>query len=191
MHPPLMPLREKTRLRASLVGWYSNLNLMWPLPNPIAKSYRAVHEVVISPQLLINARRSDVLYAHDWFEEKRLDSIWRKCLDVVTSAESSAASLHIEVHLTSRLNYGIVGSQFRLTYSAVRPTWEFFGASITYGPMYMALPLGFERLCISTSATPNLYRKKHCSMHSAGNLESLFLSRRTPARSSCVVSPRS
>lgn len=99
----------------------------------IVESYRAVQEVVIGPQLLIDARRSDLLYAQDCSEEKRLCSIWRKCLDVVTSAESSAASLHIEVHLTSRLNYDIVGSQFRLTCSAVRPTWEFFGASITYG----------------------------------------------------------
>jgi hypothetical protein len=99
----------------------------------ISKSYRVVHDVVIGPQFLINARRADNPHGIGPSEEERLGSIWRKSLHVVTSVKSSAASLLIQVHLTSCLNYDIIGSQFRADKSAVPTTWEFFGATVNYG----------------------------------------------------------
>jgi hypothetical protein len=99
----------------------------------ISKSYRVVHEVVIGPQFLINAQRPDNPHGIGPSEEERLGSIWRKCLHVVTSVDSSAASLHIQVRLTSCLNYDIIGSQFRAGKSAVPTTWEFFGVTVDYG----------------------------------------------------------
>ena len=99
----------------------------------IDRSYRAVNEVVFSSQLLINAGRSNHPYGHGPSEEDRLNLLFNKCLKVVTSLRSLAASVHIQVHLTSRLNYDIVGSQCGFPKSAVPTTWEFFGASVDYG----------------------------------------------------------